>query len=449
MIVKKELPVSIVAKVGAALQGVLGPLAQEAARDSGVIVRQRKFSGLSLARTFVLGFLHKPDATDEDLAQTAVQCGAAVTPQAVEQRHTPKLVAFLEALFRRASRVVVGSDQALAPILERFPSVTVLDSTTITLPDSLRASFPGCGGSHGGGAAAVKLQTELDLRSGALSHIEIESGRSSDGGTVRQQVARPAGSLRITDLGYFSVAVFAALTAMGAYFLSRLHYKTGVRTRTGSKLDLLRWLSRQPAPLLDEPILLGPERLPCRLIAWRLPQGQADRRRQKLRREMVSKEGREPTAERLAWCDWTMLLTNVPAAVLAAREAIVLYRARWQVELLFKRWKSQDLVAVLSGSTDVRKMVRVWARLLAALLQHWLVVAGAWGDPTRSWSKVAEAIRGFVGRLLAALDRPRTLAEVIDVLRQTVARTCRRNPRTKPGTAELLIDLSRLDFCLT
>ena len=66
----------------------------------------------------------------------------------------------------------------------------------------------------------------------------------------------------------------------------------------------------------------------------------------------------------------------------------------------------------------------------------------------RAWI-VDPAIRGFVGRLLAALDRPRTLAEVIDVLRQTVARTCRRNPRTKPGTAELLIDLSRLDFCLT
>src|SRR5439155_16785083 len=143
---KKELPMNIVARVGAAVQAVLGPLAQEAARDSGVIVRQRKFSGLSLARTFVLGFLHKPDATDEDLAQTAVQCGAAVTPQAVEQRHSPKLVAFLEALFRRAIRVVVGSDQALAPILERFPNVTVLDSTTITFPDSQRASFPGCGG---------------------------------------------------------------------------------------------------------------------------------------------------------------------------------------------------------------------------------------------------------------------------------------------------------------
>ena len=72
-------------------------------------------------------------------------------------------------------------------------------------------------------------------------------------------------------------------------------------------------------------------------------------------------------------------MTNVPGELLTPPEAVVLYRPHWQVELLFKRWKSQDLVAVLSGSTAVRQMVRVWSRLLAALVQHWLVVAGAFG----------------------------------------------------------------------
>ena len=76
--------------------------------------------------------------------------------------------------------MAVGSQKALAPILERFSSVTVLDSSAIGLPDSQQQEFPGCGGSYGGGAATMKLQTELDLRSGALSHIEIEPGRSPD-----------------------------------------------------------------------------------------------------------------------------------------------------------------------------------------------------------------------------------------------------------------------------
>ena len=222
MIWKKELPMGIIAKVGTALQGLFGNIAEAAAQTSGVIVRKRKFDGMSLGRTFVLGYLQNPKASDEDLAQIAVQCGVEVTPQAIDQRHSPKLVEFLKTLFQAATKVVVGSDKALAPILERFTSVNVLDSSTIGLPDSQQHEYPGCGGSHGGGAAAMKLQTELDLRSGALSCIEIEPGRIPDGASSRQDVRRGPGSLRITDLGYFSLAVFAAMTLAKEYFLSRL-----------------------------------------------------------------------------------------------------------------------------------------------------------------------------------------------------------------------------------
>jgi hypothetical protein len=192
---------AIVARVGAALQQVFGDRAQTAAEESGVIQRARKFTALSLARTFVLGFLQDPKASDERLAQFAVQCGVEVTPQAIEQRHTPKLVAFLQKLFCEATKQVVGSSQALAPLLERFTNVTLLDSSTITLPDELQGQFRGCGGSYGSGAAALKLQTELDLRSGALTHVQIESGRNPDGATSRQQARRGPGSLRISDLG--------------------------------------------------------------------------------------------------------------------------------------------------------------------------------------------------------------------------------------------------------
>lgn len=94
-----------------------------------------------------MGFLRNPKASDEKLAQMAVQCGVEVTPQAIEQRPTPKLVAFLQKLFCAATRLVVGSDKALAPLLERFTSVTMLDSSMIALPDDLQEQFRGCGGS--------------------------------------------------------------------------------------------------------------------------------------------------------------------------------------------------------------------------------------------------------------------------------------------------------------
>ena len=293
------------------------------------------------------------------------------------------------------------------------------------------------------------MQTELDLRSGAL-HVEIEAARSPDGATSRQHAARPAGSLRITDLGYFDVAVFAAMVRAGVYFLSRLRFGTAVRRTAGAPVELLRWLGRQPSPFVDQPILLGAgERLACRLIGWRVPAEQANRRRRKLRQEARRRRGQEPSAERLAWCDWTILVTSVPVALLTPPEAVVLYRARWQVELLFKRWKGQDLAATLSGSTDVRRMVRVWSRLLAALVRHWLLVGSAWGEATKSLVKVCEAIRSFVGRLAAHLDQEEVLRRVLDDLGAVVAKTCRRDKRARPGTFELLNDVSLLDYRLT
>jgi len=453
----------IIAKVGSALQQLFGGIAETAAKESGVIKRQRKFSALSLARTFALGFLNDPKSSDEKLAQFAVNCGIAITPQGIEQRHTPQMIDFLQKLFQKATQVLVGSSKSLAPILERFSSVTVLDSSTITLPDELQEQYRGGRGCRGKDTAALKLQTEWDLRSGGLTHVEVEHGRSCDNASSRQDARRGPGSLRIADLGYFDLAVFAAMTAVGEYFLSRLQF--GTRVLLGSVVDaggddalevvdLLPWLQQQwqsqgGSRFVDRPIVLGKaQRLKCRLIAWRLPQEQADRRRAKLRQEMRSRKGREPSDERLAWCDWSILITNVPEDKLTPKEAAVLYRARWQIELLFKRWKSQGLVEQLSGSTVVRQMVRVWARLLAVLIQHWMVVGCIWGNIEKSLTKASEAARAFAGRLATAGDE-RELDKVLADFETVLAKTCRRDKRSNPGTFELLTNPQLLEFGLT
>lgn len=444
----------MIAKVGAAIQHLFGQICEAAAQKSGVIQRQRKFTAPTLLQTFVWGFLKNPEASDEELAQMAAQCGVAVTPQAIEQRHSPKLVTFLQEVFQEGAKAAVGSDRALAPILERFPSVPIVDGSSLQLPDSMQQEFAGCGGPHASGKAALKLQTELDLRSGAVT-VAVEQGRSPDAATPRQHERHGKGSLRITDLGYFNVAVFAEQDEAGEYFLSRLQFGTNVMLRRGdadeepgAAVALLSWLAQQGGPFVEQLVFLGQgKKLPCRLIAWRLPEDQANRRRQKLREDIRKKRGCEPSAERLAWCDWTILVTNVPVELLAPKEAAVLYRARWQVELLFKRWKSLNLVALLSGATEVRQMVRVWSRLLMSLVQHWLVLAGVWGDPTKSLSKACQAIRDFAGRLAATLANPSDLERVLADLCRVLAKTCRRNKRSKPGTYELLNNADRLGYC--
>ena len=81
--------------------------------------------------------------------------------------------------------------------------------------------------------------------------------------------------------------------------------------------------------------------------------------------------------------------------------------------------------------------------------QYWLVIGSVGGNPTKSLSKAYEAVRDFAGRLAAALTQSSDLEGVLDDVRKTLAKTCRRDPRTKPGTFELLNDPDLLDFCLT
>jgi DDE family transposase len=440
----------LLSRAGRAIQQLFDSAAEKAAVESGVIQRQRVLTARSLARIFVGGFMQNPRASDDELAQLSATCGTAVTAQAIDQRHGPRLVEFLKKLFDHASRTVIGADRALAPILQRFPAVVVLDSSTVTLPDGQEVRHRGCGGRPGVGRAAFKLQTELDLRSGAVSHLTIESARQPDKASIRQQTRRPVGSLRITDLGYFCLAVFAAMIRDGVHFLSRLQFGTGVLTISGQSLDLLPWLAQQPGSFIDGPILLGKqERLRCRLIAWRVPTEQANRQRHKLRVNFRRKRGSQPSAARFAWCDWAILITSVPIRQLTAQDAAVLYRARWQVELLFRRWKSQGLIADLSGSTEIRQMVRVWARLLAALVLHWLVTATSNGNPQRSLDKAFFAIRRFVHLLLANLDQTTRLTTQLAMMAKVLHKTCRRNRRNSLGTFELLNSPSRLNLALT
>jgi len=82
-----------------ALQSMFSVCGDAAAKESGVIRRQRIFTASSLARTFVLGLFEKPNASAEELSAMAAQCDAPVTKQAIEKRYTPAMVRFLESRF--------------------------------------------------------------------------------------------------------------------------------------------------------------------------------------------------------------------------------------------------------------------------------------------------------------------------------------------------------------
>jgi hypothetical protein len=436
-----------------AVQSLFGDFADEAAQSSQVICRQRKFSPPSLAATFVLGFLQSSNASCEELAQMSALVGEPVSPQAIDQRHHPRMADFLKRLFEKAVQHQVPSDRCLAQLVDRFTDIQLLDSTTVSLPPELAEEFSGCGGSHGG-TAALKLQVRMSLKTGAIDTVRIEAGRDCDAKTPLQDDVPVPGSLRIADLGYFDTEVLANIEKAGAFWLSPLLTGTNVydlqdvKNQDGTKrekLDLFHWL-RSNGPVIDRQVWIAGCRLPCRLIAFRLPQKVANCRRRKLRAQVRRKHGKGavPSAERLAKCDWAILITNLPPELLSIDEARVLYRARWQIELLFKRWKSQGRIDEMDTSSPVRCMVRLWSRLLAALVQQWLQ-SRIWGQPEISLKKLWDLLSRLAISLASAWKRSatdggRALRDALEDIETVAQATARQNKRKQPSTFQLLND---------
>jgi len=433
------------ARTAAVLQGLLSTTAEEIGRACGLIQRQREFTASSLLSTFVLGFLQRPQPTWEFLALVARQCGAYVTPQAVLERVTPALRDSLRQLWQAALEGVVTSEARASPLLRKFTQVLIGDSTTIALADALAEEFPGCGGSHGSGRAALKLQVVWDYLSGRLWRLTCEAGKEHDAKSLDRAPAPPAGSLSIFDLGYFAIERFRTWQQAGAHWISRGISDLGVWEGHVSH-DLHAWLAAQPKGPIDLWVEVGARRLPCRLLALRAPPEVAGQRRRKAYVK-AAKKGRQPTARHLDTCDWTVFLTSCGDDLLTWKEVVVLYRVRWQIELLFKLWKSHGLVDEHRSEDPVRQLVELYAKLIAVIVQHWLLLATCWPDDRLSLTKAARLLRDQAPQLIAVFADRQALADTLarwaDQL-TGLARISRRT--TQPSNPQLLANPELLTF---
>lgn len=427
----------------AAIQTLLTTVADEAARATGFVRRRSKLSGAAFVQTLVFGWLSAPDATLEDLRVTAGLRGAVVSRQAIAQRFSMAAAACLQQVLEQAVSRVLRAPSVPVPILQRFTAVWVQDSTTISLPAALAARWPGCGGSTPtAGQAAVKLQVRLDLVSGALEGPYLEAGCAQDRASALQHAPIAAGALRIADLGYFSLDVLRALAAAGSYWLSRYQVQTAVFTEAGARWELAAWLRRSDPAVVEQTVTLGVDhRLRCRLLAVRVPSAVAAERRRKLRAE-AQRAGRTANRTKLALADWTVLLTNVPADLLRVDEAVVLARARWQIELLFKLWKSQGQVDAWRTADPARILCELYAKLLALVVQHWVLLATCWQFPDRSLPTAARTIQKLAPLLASAFDQGTAFTRGVRLVAQCLAAGARvGRRRTKPATHQLLLAL--------
>jgi hypothetical protein len=424
------------------IQRVLGDEAEQAGRESGFIKRARVLSGATFVQSMVFGWLANGDASLSELQQAAANAGVQITPQGLDSRFTPEAAECLYRVLQRVVRVVVEHPVEMVPVLERFNGVYITDSSVVGLPAALRELWSGCGGSAGH-TAAVKLQTRLNYSTGQVCDILLRPGREHDTRAVAELSQLPGGSLRLEDLGYFKLDSLQADTEAGRYWLTRLKTNTVVYTAEGQPIEVVTLLSQADTTTLDIPVKLGQQhQLGCRLLARRVSPEQAARTRRKLKRA-AQKRGQTLSPKRLMLADWVLYVTNAPVALLSTAEAFVLARVRWQIELLFKLWKSAGRLAHSRSAHPWRVLCEVYAKLIALLLQHWIMVSCCWANPLRSLTKAAQTIRKHAFHLACSLPDLGQLWAALTAIERCLAAGCRLDTRrTQPSTAHLLLALA-------
>ncbi len=247
----------------------------------------------------------------------------------------------------------------------------------------------------------------------------------------------------MADLGYWSLEELQTFDHQEVFWLSRLQAATAVYDMDGQRCDILSLLEAHANDRVDLPILLGAtHRLSARLLAVRVPQEVADQRRRRLR-EDAHRKGKVVTATRLALAAWTILVTNVPPDRLELPEALVLARTRWQIELLFKLWKSHGRVDEARSAKPWRVLCEVYAKLLAMVVQHWLFLVSCWAYPDRSLAKAAQTVRKHALHLASAFGDDAHLQVAIEAIQRCLKAGCRLNRRKKaPNTYQLLRELT-------
>ncbi len=210
--------------------------------------------------------------------------------------------------------------------------------------------------------------------------------------------------------------------------------------QAGKRLHLEHVLPRRVGQSVQLHVLVGTRvRLPARLLLVRVPQEVADQRREHLR-ETERSHGTTPTEQQLYLADWTIVITNVEASHLSLPEALVLLRARWQIELLFKLWKDEGKIDEWRSKNPWRILCEVYAKLIAMVMQHWMLLLGTWHDPHRSLVKASAVVRRYALSFLEVLMGQRTMASVAHKLTQVMQSGCRLNTRSAhPNTSQLLL----------
>jgi hypothetical protein len=398
------------------LQNLFTDRANTIARQTGFIRRQRKLTGAQFLQGVVFGWLHHPQATRQQLHQSLRLTGSDVCASGFEQRFTPQAVLFLQAMVQEAMAEVFEAE-GIVSILDRFQGLYLTDSTRLEGP-----SVP------------MKIAARLELQRGALQ-LSLEDLKTHDNVTQVCEQSLPRGALHIGDLGFFDLSRFAQWSQAGVAWLSRYKVGTTLYRSSGEPLNVLAVLAGRSKPL-SLSVLVGRRQQVCaQLVAQRVSESLYQQRLQRLR-QRASRKQHPLSARQVLLAGWIIYLTSV--SDLSFAQVHTLYRARWQIECLFKRWKSLAHLAHSPTTDPCRQACERLAKLLAVLVAHWVSQASAWTKPHLSRYHVFQTIQHMTPLLYLALFRITALLPLLEpILQHLYAATVCSRRKKHPNAVQL------------
>ena len=303
--------------------------------------------------------------------------GLEISKQGVDERFNLRSVEFLKSCTTALLKNNFQQSTSI-PIFKNFKRIRIKDSTSFQVPESMKDQFPGTGGNAS--EASIRIQYEFDLKNGNVLDFELTAANANDfTDASKKENNIEKGDLLLRDLGYISVDSIAHCHQREAYHISRLKTQTGIyssnqKNRKNITLqDIQKQLQSSGEDFIEMDVYVGDRRyIPVRLIACMLPEEKMKDRIKKMRRRQNT-AGRKFKEEFCQTAGLNVFVTNIPREMMSVVDVYNTYKLRWQIELIFKIWKSIGEIHLVKDVKQDRLLTLLYAKLIWLLL-NWHII---------------------------------------------------------------------------